>query len=143
MPLEEKWEEESATMQAVKIDIENEYMYVMRDNNVTIGTMALSPNSPIDDQNTDELKKTLTVYRLAIIPFWQKKGIGQKLMSFAEKFALDNGFENIRVNISVNNSRAINFYTARKYKKAYEFVSEKTKEKYTCFEKELAAVLVN
>jgi len=138
-----QWEEENTTMQRVKNDIENGYLYVMRDNNVTIGTMAISPFLPIEDQNKDDTKKTITVYRFAIIPFWQKKGIGQKLMSFAEKFAADNGYENIRVNISVNNLRAINFYTTRKYKKAYEFISEKTNEPYTCFEKELVGELVN
>ncbi len=138
-----QWDEENATMQAVKEDIENEYLYVIRDKNVTIGTMGLSPTSPIKEQNENNQKKTLTIYRLAVIPFWQKKGIGKQLMDFAEKYASTNGFENIRVNISVKNLRAIEFYTIRKYKKVYEFTSNKTSEEYTCFEKELAGVLVN
>ncbi|MFC2138945.1 GNAT family N-acetyltransferase [Bacteroidota bacterium] len=138
-----QWDEENATMQAVKDDIENGFLYVMREKNVTIGTMALSPSSPVKEQNENDPKKTATVYRLAIFPFWQKKGIGQKLMSFAEKYAIENGFENIRVNISIKNSRAMNFYTTRKYIKTYEFVSDKTNEEYMCFEKELVGELVN
>lgn len=133
-----QWDEESVTMQLMKEDIENDRLYVVRNNNLTIGTMTLVPLAT----EAGYIKRTICIMHVAIIPFWQKKGIGRLMMNFAEKYAFDNGFENVKVNISLKNIRAIEFYTKLGYKKTKEFVSEKSNVGFVTFEKELVGQLV-
>lgn len=133
-----QWDEENVTMKVMKKDIEDGRLYVVRNNNLTIGTMTLTPLL----SNVGYTKRTLSILHMAIIPFWQKKGIGRQMMGYAEKYALDNGFENLVVNISNKNIRAIDFYTKLGYKKIKEFTPDKISGTFNTFEKELVGQLV-
>ena len=64
-----------------------------------------------------ENKNNLYIHRLAVHPMHQGEGNAQQLMSFAEKFAIDNSYTSIRLDTFSQNARNQKFYELRGYKR--------------------------
>jgi aminoglycoside 3-N-acetyltransferase I len=50
------------------------------------------------------------VYDLAILPNYQRKGIGKKLMSTLNEYCEKNGFNEVFVQAETDDFQAVNFY---------------------------------
>jgi len=83
----------------------------------------------------DDKGRFLVVHRLCIHPDCQGKGLGKKLMKFAEEYALKNNYSSIRLDTFTKNQTALGLYDALGYRRAGEVVF--TKGKFQCFEKVL------
>ncbi|NUM31307.1 MAG: GNAT family N-acetyltransferase [Bacteroidetes bacterium] len=82
---------------------ENEFHFIASFKNKIIGVLLLKPlNYDIVKMRQVAVKKTL-----------QKKGIGKKLVEFAEKWAKENKFSKIELNARLT---SIDFYSKNNYK---------------------------
>lgn len=57
---------------------------------------------------------------IAVLPEYQKKRIGSKLMETCEEIAKENGMETIRLEVYLNNYKAISFYEQHGFQKQHE-----------------------
>jgi len=55
------------------------------------------------------------VYDVGVLPEHQRKGIGNKLMSFLTNYCKINGFEDVFVEAEADDSQAVNFYKTTQY----------------------------
>ena len=75
------------------------------------------------------------IHRLSIEPNLQGKGYAQKLMNFAEGFAIDNNYSSIRLDTFSKNKRNQKFYELRGYKRLGDIYFPKQSEyPFHCFE---------
>jgi len=113
-----QWDENYPNIEIFKKDIDNQNLYVYRDNSIVLGCIMLSLSK---DEVYDNVKwltkdeKNLYVHRLAVDPKYQKKGIGKLLMDFAEEYGLKNGLKSVRLDTFSKNDRNNKFYRSRNY----------------------------
>lgn len=80
----------------------------------------------------------LIVHRLAVLPSVQGQGIAKKMMAFAETFALENGFETIRLDAYLGNPAALHLYESLGYTRAEGTIRyEQRPQPFVGFEKVL------
>ena len=134
-----QWDENYPNIEIFKKDIDNQNLYVYRDNAIVLGCIMLSLSK---DEVYDNVKwltkdeKNLYVHRLAVDPKYQKKGIGKLLMDFAEDFAKSNNYISIRLDTFSQNPRNNKFYKSRGYKKLDDVYFPKQSEfPFHCYEK--------
>ena len=58
----------------------------------------------------DKTNRFLVVHRLCAKTSVWSRGMGRKMMAFAEEMALKKGLSSIRLDTYINNPKAINFY---------------------------------
>ncbi len=71
------------------------------------------------------------VYDVGVLPEYQRKGIGNKLMSFLTSYCKLNGFEDVFVEAEADDTQAVNFYKTTQYTS----VLQATQFTYTTFKK--------
>ncbi len=115
-----QWNEVYPSISTFEKDILRNELFVLLIENNIIGCIVLTPKIdkeyiPINwlTQNANNLY----VHRLAIHPDYQGKGFAQKLMDFAENFAIKNNYSSIRLDTFSKNSRNQKFYELRGYTK--------------------------
>ena len=82
-------------------------------------------------------KQVLNVENIVIHHFWQKKGIEDELLQFAETFAHDNNFKAIRLDAYAIDEYIVDLYKKKNYEKAGETFFSFQKIPFICFEKKL------
>ena len=122
----------------VKQDLENDRVFVYIENDITIGTITLNCDempeyNSISWSNTSG--KSLVACRLLVHPCWRKKGIAKELLAFAEKYARENGFNSLRVDVFSENNEALGLCNQLNYKQQGEIQHQYQKLPYYCFEK--------
>lgn len=134
-----QWNDTYPSKEILQKDIELQQLWKLTENNIIIGIIVLTK---IEDQEYKSVKwlsenrNNLYVHRLAVDPTFQGKGYAQKLMSFAENYALDNGFSSIRLDTFSQNIRNQKFYQKRGYVKLEEiFFPNQSKHPFYCYEK--------
>ncbi|AHF06426.1 GNAT family N-acetyltransferase [Desulfitobacterium metallireducens] len=82
-------------------------------------------------------EKIAVIHRLMVDPLYQRQGIAQHLMSYAENVASERKYGAIRLDTFIENEPAIRFYK----KRGYEAVGNVffRKGKFLCFEKRLSS----
>ncbi len=96
------WSEAYPSLEKVTADIENESLFVTLEDGRIVGMMTLDEKQDrqyVHLKWASEGKRILVVHRLAIHPDCQGKGMGKRLMNFAENFALHNKYEAIRLDV--------------------------------------------
>ena len=134
-----QWNEEYPSKVAFVKDINRNELYVLVSNEKIIGCIVLSS---IMDSEYIPIKwltqnhNNLYVHRLAIHPKEQGKGNAQKMMGFAEQFAIDKNYISIRLDTFSKNVRNQKFYEIRGYKRLGEIQFPKQSEfPFYCYEK--------
>ena len=113
-----QWDENYPNIEIFKKDIDNQNLYVYRDNSIVLGCIMLSLSKDEVYNNVKWLtkdEKNLYVHRLAVDPQYQKKGIGKLLMDFAEEYGLYYGLISVRLYTFSKNDRNNKFYRSRNY----------------------------
>lgn len=87
-----------------------------------------------------ENNNNLYLHRLAVEPKFQGKGYAQKLMDFAENFAIQNKYSSIRLDTFSQNQRNQQFYKQRNYIQLESiYLPNQSEFPFYCFEKILNA----
>lgn len=65
-------------------------------------------------------EKSFGVLAIAVDPFTQRKGVGQRLMEETEKIAQQRGFKKLNLSVATDNLKAISFYEKLGWRKVIE-----------------------
>ncbi len=133
-----QWNENYPTKNAFLNDLKRNELYVLLDSDKIIGSIVVST---LMDEEYIPIKwltkneNNVYIHRLAIHPEYQAKGFAQKLMSFAETFAIENNYSSIRLDTFSKNKRNQKFYELRGYKRLGDIYFPKQSEfPFYCYE---------
>ncbi len=133
-----QWNEEYPSKTAFEKDITRNELFVLVIEERIIGCMVLTPimdSEYIPIKWLSENKNNLYIHRLAIHPKDQGKGYAQKMMDFAEQFAINNNYCSIRLDTFSKNNRNQKFYEIRGFKRLGEMHFPKQSEfPFYCYE---------
>ena len=134
-----QWNDHYPSKEIFRKDIEEESLYVWDDKTQIKGCIMFSPEKDEVYNSTKWLTqddKNIYVHRLAVHPKFQKKGIGNKLMNFAESIAKKLNFISIRLDTFSQNKSNNKFYESRGYQKLGDVFFRKQSEfPFHCYEK--------
>ncbi|VAW19596.1 Acetyltransferase [hydrothermal vent metagenome] len=136
-----QWDENYPSKEILQKDIDLQQIWKLEVQSIIIGIIVLTE---IEDQEYQDVKwltknnNNLYIHRLAIKPEDQGKGYAQKLMDFAENYALQNNYSSIRLDTFSKNKRNQEFYKKRNYKKLeHIYFPNQSEFPFYCFEKVL------
>jgi GNAT superfamily N-acetyltransferase len=120
--------------------IEKGFIFKYKNNESTVGIIVL--NNKADDEYDNihwkyESGKVLSV-RILVHPRWREKGISKELIAFAEKYALDNSYSCIRLDVNSRNAFTLELLNETKYEKAGEIHLPFHKATLYCLEKKFS-----
>lgn len=137
-----QWQDGYPNLTVIENDIENNYGYVLIENETIVGYCALIINDEPEYQNlkgkwltNDEF---LVFHRVAIHQDYLGKGLARKMMEFIECFALENKIFSIKADTNFDNLAMLSLFEKMNYhycgevhfrgspRKAFEKVLEKT-----------------
>jgi hypothetical protein len=135
-----QWNNSNPSSGQLKHDIEKNTLFLYKEMGVAKGMINLT------DEISDEYRevdwksrpdKVLYVKRFAIHPLWQDSDVSEKLLEFAEKYAIENHYTSIRLDALDNYPIDEKFFESRKFTFAGTLKSSFEKAPYACFEKSL------
>jgi len=133
-----QWNEHYPNKEAFMADVTRDELHVLEIGKEIAGTIVVSnlmDEEYIPIKWLTESNKNLYVHRLAIDPEHQGNGYAQKLMDFAEQFAIDNNYTSIRLDTFSQNKRNQKFYELRGYKRLGDIYFPKQSEyPFHCYE---------
>lgn len=136
-----QWNEHYPSNEVLLNDINLNQLWKLVENNLIIGLIVLTE---VEDKEYKSVKwlteneNNLYVHRLAIHPNFQGKGFAQKLMNFAENYAIENIYNSIRLDTFSQNKRNLQFYEKQDYKRLESIYFPKQSEHpFYCYEKVL------
>lgn len=136
-----QWNEQYPNAQAFEKDIKRNELYVLEIDEKLIGCIVISTMMDEEYKTIKWLTKNthnIYIHRLAVHPKQQGKGLAQKLMCYAENYAIENNYSSIRLDTFSQNARNQKFYELRNYKKLGTiFFPKQSKYPFYCYEKVL------
>ncbi|MGY5849299.1 GNAT family N-acetyltransferase [Salegentibacter sp. F14] len=133
-----QWNENYPSMEQLQRDIENDELYLLREDTQIKGIVMLSFKQDEIYKSVNWLTKTtnhLYVHRLAVHPKHWGKGYARTLMNFAEDYARSHNCVSIRLDTFSQNKRNQRFYKAREYKQLEDvYFPKKSKHPFHCYE---------
>jgi len=133
-----QWNEHYPNKEAFIKDVNRQELYVLVKESSVVGTVVIST---LMDEEYIPIKwltqndNNLYIHRLAIHPDHQGKGFAQKLMDFAESYAIDNNYTSIRLDTFSQNKRNQKFYELRSYKRLGDiFFPKQSEYPFHCYE---------
>lgn len=133
-----QWNEHYPNKEAFINDITRDELYTLEIDEKIVGTLVISTfmdKEYIPIQWLTENKKNIYIHRLAIDPKHQGNGYAQKLMDFAEQYAIDNHYTSIRLDTFSQNKRNQKLYELRGYKRLGDiYFPRQSKFPFHCYE---------
>jgi len=135
-----QWTDHYPTLQIIQNDIESGHLYQIQSGSniagiININTIQDEAYKTISWSYPDET--CMVIHRLAIDPQYQKQGLAQKLMTFAENYGMESGFHSIRLDAYSQNTRVLQFYEKRGYAKKGLVYFPMRALPFYCYEKQL------
>lgn len=133
-----QWNEHYPNATVFEEDIDRDELYVITNDQAIAGTVVIS--TVMDDiyksiQWLTPNDKNLYIHRLAVHPYYQGRGLAQKLMDFAENNGAAQGYESIRLDTFSKNERNQKFYEVRGYKRLGKiYFPIKSEHPFYCYE---------
>ena len=133
-----QWNEHYPHSKVFETDLKRGELYVLLIGNTVQGCITLSTLK--DEEYEDILwltkdQNNLYIHRLAIHPTFQHQGYAQKLMDFAEQFAIQQRVASVRLDTFSKNLRNQKFYEARGYQRLGNIYFPKQSEfPFYCYE---------
>jgi GNAT superfamily N-acetyltransferase len=136
-----QWDEIYPNRKIISNDIKSRSMYVVEYNNVCIAAVTLDRKQEPAYMNIawSGGEPALVVHRLCVALDYQGKGIGGRLMDFAEDYARENAYASIRLDAYIGNPKAVRLYERRGYRKAGQVYFSRRDVPFACYEKILEA----
>ena len=133
-----QWNEHYPNKLAFEIDVNRNELYVLEIEKIIVGCIVISTfrdEEYIPVKWLTPNKNNIYIHRLAIHPKHQGNRYAQKLMDFAEQFAIENNYTSIRLDTFSKNKRNQLFYELRGYKKLEDIYFPKQSEfPFHCYE---------
>lgn len=133
-----QWNDHYPNKEAFIKDVNRQELYVLEIEGSIVGTVVIST---LMDEEYIPIKwltksdNNLYIHRLAIHPDYQGNGFAQKLMEFAECYAIDNNYTSIRLDTFSQNKRNQKFYELRGYKRLGDiFFPKQSEYPFHCYE---------
>ena len=134
-----QWNENYPSKAVLLEDIALGQIWKLEEGNSIVGLIVLTEIEDVEYQQVKWLTindKNIYIHRLAVHPNFQGKGFAQKLMDFAENYALENGYKSIRLDTFSQNKRNLQFYEKRNYVKLESiYFSNQSAFPFYCYEK--------
>ena len=134
----DQWDENYPNAEVIMEDLIAQTYFVAEENSIIIGGINIDQNQDktyLEIDWEDKKNQFLVVHRLAVkVEFW-KKGIGKKLMIFAENLVVEKGLKSIRLDTYSGNPKAMEFYINLGYQQLGHIYLKEGKNEYYCFEK--------
>ncbi|MFD1292995.1 GNAT family N-acetyltransferase [Lutibacter holmesii] len=134
-----QWNEFYPSKEVLQKDIVLQQLWKLEIDQNIIGLIVLTEIEDAEYENVKWLTKNhhnLYIHRLAIHPKFQGKGYAQKLMEFAENYAMENNYISIRLDTFSQNKRNQQFYKQQNYTQLGAIYFPKQSEHpFYCFEK--------
>ena len=134
----DQWDETYPNRDIIKQDLEiGDYYVGVLENEIVAGVKIDTKQDPtyLTVNWTDQTDNFMVVHRLCSKTKVWGKGVGKKMMKFAEKLAQENGHISMRLDTYINNPKAISFYKHIGYKQLGHIKLKPHKDIYYCFEK--------
>lgn len=115
-----QWNEHYPSKTAFENDINRNELFVLEKNSKIIGTIVISTFMDTEYLPIAWLtpnQNNLYIHRLAVHPEQQGQGYAQKMMDYAEAYALKENYSSVRLDTFSQNYRNQKFYEARGYQK--------------------------
>lgn len=136
----DQWDDYYPNLEVIKEDIEDESLFVLKDDNNILGIITLNEKQEeeyLDIEWQYSEGKQLIIHRLAISPNYQGRGLGDQLMKFAEEKAKELNYSSIRLDTYTKNKKALRFYEVRDYIKRGVMHFPHRQDPFIAFEKKL------
>ena len=137
----DQWDALYPDIQTITDDLGKKSLYLLRD-------QKKCPAMVVLNEEQDKEYKTvnwsvvngpvLVIHRLCVNPEWRGKGLANRLMDFAEEFAVKHGYKSIRLDAYSVNPAAVGLYIKRGYRKVGHVFFPRRKYPFYCFEKILS-----
>lgn len=130
------WDEVYPNAQIIQEDITSGSAYGYIDDDSLIGYMAMNETYSPEYNQVDWLcksDKNLIIHRLCVMPSFQGKSIGKKLMQFSEDYAKQHHYNSIRLDAFSMNTHSLAFYEKLGYANVGSV--QFRKGQFYCFEK--------
>jgi GNAT superfamily N-acetyltransferase len=134
----DQWDEKYPNRSIIKNDISEQNYYVGIIDNEIIAGIKIDQNQDPTYQSIewkDQSNNFMVVHRLCSKKSVWNKGVGKKMMEYAESLAKQSHFNSIRLDTYINNPKAMRFYENIGYKKLGSINLKPDKDIYYCFEK--------
>ena len=105
----EQWNEEYPKPEKFQKDVDSGTLFALMDGRKVLGIIVISEEQDeqyADVQWNDRGGRPLALHRIAVDPMHHKKGIADKLMTFAEGYARKNCYTSLRVDTYHKNDRS-------------------------------------
>ena len=134
------WNSDNPSYDVITRNIRNKSLYIIKNLGICIGMIAMN-NELISEYNgviwVGKDEKVLYIHHLAVHPVWQNKGIARIMLDFAERYALDNKYTSIRLDICSARTHEMSVFKEKAYFEAGEIIDPVQKSPFICYEKEL------
>jgi ribosomal protein S18 acetylase RimI-like enzyme len=131
------WNEYYPGMPQIKDDVENNNLFVLRNDADIIGAISIVPENELNDLDFWIMKdgKIAEIARVAVAPEYQGKGLALKMVSETEKVLNSRGYRAVHLLAALSNIPACHTYR----KAGYQLLGECDMfgHRYCAFEKEL------
>jgi len=134
----DQWDDFYPDIQTITNDQKNNTLYILRDQKKCIGIIVLNEEQDKEYKTVNWAGKNdriLVLHRLCIHPDRRRKGLANKLMNFAEEYAIENNYKSIRLDAYSANVAAVRLYEKRGYNKIGQVFFPHRKYPFYCFEK--------
>lgn len=115
-------------------------IYLAKDKGVCKGMVTLNEHQPEDYKSLNfpsGMQKPLYLQNMVVHPKWQGQGIAIQMTDFAQKYAKENGFDCIRLDVFMPSDRARQLYEKQLFTEVTTFHSDFQKIPYVCYEKQI------
>jgi len=133
-----QWNEHYPSKEAFIKDVQRKELYVLDVSEKIIGCIVISTfmdHEYIPVKWLTPNKSNIYIHRVAVHPDNQGQGYAQKLMTFAENYAIENNYASIRLDTFSQNKRNQKFYELRGYKRLGNIYFPKQSEHpFYCYE---------
>lgn len=119
-------------------DLKKGHLFGMKQEGAVIAAVVVdeSQSSKYEQVNwQDRHGKPACIHRLAVHPDYQGRGLGKKLLRFAEQHIVSQGCSSIRLDVYSANETALEMYQRAGYKQSGTVQFPLRSKPYYCFEK--------
>jgi ribosomal protein S18 acetylase RimI-like enzyme len=133
-----QWNEYYPTLKVIQDDIENGSMHILKESDEVVGIITVNEEQDPEWSQVNwstQKGKVLAIHRLAVNPKWQNRGIGVRLLDFAEAYAAKNMYTSIRLDSYSGNPGAIRLYEGHGYKRVGQVHFPGRELPFYCYDK--------
>lgn len=137
----DQWDETYPNLQIVEDDARSRSLFVIREDGRCVGSVCLNDLQPAEYCSVPWRctgGRALVVHRLCVLPERQRRGVGRRLMEFAEDCARERGFACIRLEVYIGAPRAVALYEHLGYQRVGQVRFPRRRLPFDCFELSIA-----